>query len=1316
MKHELNRLGPDGFEQMIQALMSKLFGIRVKIYGDGPDRQREAVIDNAHYLINDSVEVLGRTIVQAKYKSSEGKQTDWTWLRSNIKKELDSVAKEAKKEPTFIPNTWLFFTNVILTPGKGGVKDKADGFVANYKHLIPNIYILGADEIRSLLDANSDVARRYAAFLTPGDVLADALDYLGAIKLESLNGLIEYVYQRFRADEPVRLEQAGNVAEGSIAVRNVYTDLEAEGELAGKKHIDGLAAAILRLGNRPHPRESCEDRTTRQTGPENNLVLIGNAGQGKSTFCQYICQLYRASLLEHYRPEVEAAHNYAEHSGVGSPKCERFPVLIRLKEYAAWIRKMQTEGKNYSVLHYLVFLMARDGIVDLSVPSVRELLKSYSWVFFFDGLDEVPASSNRSELIRQIDLFLSQDLTEAKCDSLVICTSRPQGYDSAFSPLNFRRLELKEMSPEYCLRYIDRLLNYLEQSSDYREKYRSILVKALDDPLVAKLMTTPLYTAILVLLVKSGSTPPTRRYELFNKYSEIVLERELQKELLPSLYDGDYAWVKEVHGLIAYLLQSESETADNAAAELDSERCHMLIRAYLEDEHWQGDKGKKEDELYRAMTERLPFLAETTDADSKNCVLFPLRSLQEYFAAEHLLLIEDPEKRSEMLEALSFNLYWRNVFLFVAGYYSKNDSRSVNDSIYAICMRNNGDTRFGGGENVACQIALPGSRLALDLLRDNLFERRGGQERYLELAAELLVWEYSDDSPAPTFMKLPPVLLDRFIQDWAIPRVREAKDPNEAAFELVYMATLRGNPEAKDCLEYLADELLAPAPETLSELLRLMNPNTLSVKLLHYLIKCVIDIYPDRFSFYDDSLWMLLDNCRAAEKWGKLPDPVRRLIVYDTLKGFRFSRHIDRSKFSDLYNMLHQDKLLSYAILVWEKGLSRARLGTSSCFTYVPPECVETWRGFSEFSRREGFPELAALAAYHSEPTIVNLSKLLAVCQEMPDNLRQSLYDVLREQNLLLRKYVEAADAGEKPDDFLARCDEAYVQSIQEREKAIIAAVSKDDYATLNELNAWTDLNRLFLDDESWLPAAISTANNKSCKKILSSLHPMFEPEKLSDDLRRAILQRFPLAFHTWNGTTVALIAFSQEATDRLANQNLSYPNYVPQMMAFVRDRTVISDIVDRVHALSTLGGDYLNVYSLVPNFFHAADHAMLNSLSEKAAERFDAVKAIGNVCALRGVILLILTGEIPKERREELFGELRHLMIGVNPSGFDQYFRQFSLEGKLLAHEAGMEIYRGTKWEKLFYSLSRCAILQSLETLSVDRSKLPTPCVLACV
>ena len=109
-------------------------------------------------------------------------------------------------------------------------------------------------------------------------------------------------------------------------------------------------------------------------------------------------------------------------------------------------------------------------------------------------------------------------------------------------------------------------------------------------------MVTPLYTSILVLLVKSGSTPPTRRFELFEEYSNTVIRREKQRKLLPSLYDGDDAWIYELHGQIAYLLQSESETAENAAAELSASRCRELIHRYVEEDGWEGNKEKKADD------------------------------------------------------------------------------------------------------------------------------------------------------------------------------------------------------------------------------------------------------------------------------------------------------------------------------------------------------------------------------------------------------------------------------------------------------------------------------------------------------------------------------------------------------------------------------------------------------------------------------------------------------------------------------------------------------------------------------------------------
>ena len=102
------------------------------------------------------------------------------------------------------------------------------------------------------------------------------------------------------------------------------------------------------------------------------------------------------------------------------------------------------------------------------------------------------------------------------------------------------------------------------------------LVAHLEQFMVSKLMTTPLYTAIIVLLVKLGGTSPTKRYTLFQEYCEIVVKREQQKETLPSLYD-EYDWLMKLHAQIGFQLQIESETAENAAAELSAVRCRQLI-------------------------------------------------------------------------------------------------------------------------------------------------------------------------------------------------------------------------------------------------------------------------------------------------------------------------------------------------------------------------------------------------------------------------------------------------------------------------------------------------------------------------------------------------------------------------------------------------------------------------------------------------------------------------------------------------------------------------------------------------------------------
>ena len=55
MRYELDRLGSDSFEHLIQSLLKGIAGNSLSVFGDGPDGQREATIEGAEVPINDAV-------------------------------------------------------------------------------------------------------------------------------------------------------------------------------------------------------------------------------------------------------------------------------------------------------------------------------------------------------------------------------------------------------------------------------------------------------------------------------------------------------------------------------------------------------------------------------------------------------------------------------------------------------------------------------------------------------------------------------------------------------------------------------------------------------------------------------------------------------------------------------------------------------------------------------------------------------------------------------------------------------------------------------------------------------------------------------------------------------------------------------------------------------------------------------------------------------------------------------------------------------------------------------------------------------------
>ena len=67
-------------------------------------------------------------------------------------------------------------------------------------------------------------------------------------------------------------------------------------------------------------------------------------------------------------------------------------------------------------------------------------LSKISSLFIFDGLDEVPITSNRNDVLKEINDFIEIELKNSNADAVILCTTRQQGYTKNLMKTHFNTL------------------------------------------------------------------------------------------------------------------------------------------------------------------------------------------------------------------------------------------------------------------------------------------------------------------------------------------------------------------------------------------------------------------------------------------------------------------------------------------------------------------------------------------------------------------------------------------------------------------------------------------------------------------------------------------------------------------------------------------------------------------------------------------------------------------------------------------------------------------------------------------------------------
>ena len=771
--YDLSRLSNRSFEHLVQALAVRVLGPGIVVFGDGPDGGREATFERKVPYPTPVDGWDGYGVVQAKYRQRpKDTQQDGTWavdqLNDEIRKYTDPESKLRK------PDYFIFATNVVLTPVLDrGSKDRAVAVLEEFKGQSPlrDYAIWDYDQICTFLDAYEDVRKAYAGFITPGDVLADIIKLLNPSPADMYGTLVRFLEKELLNDECVKLEQAGHNVDDRIPLATVFVDLPTHDEFSrvrahiledadvnidyldpsvhlGGGFIEDIVGASSELLD---PISSGTAVISSNLDPgvprssRGRFVLIGGPGQGKTTLTQFICQIFRASIISGrpahtLSPEIRSAlltiQEHCDLEGINHTVVPRFPFKLVLNDFAIALATSSTSQVN-SVLGYLSRQIKDRTDTDISADDLRRFLAVYPSVFIFDGLDEVPPSSNRDQVLGAIRDFWI-DASNANADILSIATSRPQGYNEDFSPLFYQHRELAELSHQLGWRYAQRLAEVRYRTDeDRKQKVLSRLDRAFRDVSTARLMRSPLQVTIMAALVDRVGQPPRARWSLFNQYYDVIYDREVERSIPASNILREFQPdIKAIHNQVGLILQIDSERTGRTDAKLSRDRFVALVESRLATEGHSGDRlHQLAQQIVEAASHRLVFLVEV-EAEQ---VGFEIRSLQEFMAAECLMDGTDQNIRARLDEIAPIP-FWRNVFLFAAGKCFA-QHQALREPVRDICAELNDI----GGDTVASTY-LVGSDLAIALIEEG---SPRNQPRFENLLARIAIRTLDTANPDP---------------------------------------------------------------------------------------------------------------------------------------------------------------------------------------------------------------------------------------------------------------------------------------------------------------------------------------------------------------------------------------------------------------------------------------------------------------------------------------------------------------------------------------------------------------------------------------
>lgn len=697
MNNNLDQLGPIGFQDLAAALAVAEFGAGVQVMGDGRDGGRD-MYHRGPLVWNRQQDLRGEvwdgyTVMQVKHMAtpSHRHEDNVAWLWQQIREELDSWADPGKRRNP-VAQYLLFITNVQLTPyPEAGGHDVINANIANYRERLKDdsrdvdreaksrrkarlgrveqirkIRVWDGHQVKTLLVAHPGVRNAVNGFLTAGDVFAALPQLTGSIPVEGLEaGLRAHARTALTGEGYIYFDEAGSGDGTGIPVHEVAIDLPvtyADGSQRTNvvNYVLNRAEHILRPDVTPLP------------GPR-HLIITGAPGNGKTTICKFLVQVFRAAMLkdieeigDSHRGFISGAQAALRRFRREMPRHRRWPMRIDLAQYA------QEGGldEDSTLLRWIADKVSqRSNTGDVRPWILKAWMQQWPWLLVLDGLDEVTEPAVRRRLIERVTEFVHEAEAD-NCDLLAVLTTRPVGYTENIAPDHFERIDLDYLKLAEAVAYGELATRVrLRTDLDRIDRVRDRLRKAAADEALQHLLRTPLQVLILTIIIDSSGQLAPDRYSLFWGYYDTVFRRERSKPGgLHQILQDHGQQIQQLHERVGFELQVRSETGERANATLTAYELKQIAWQIL-DEAGFDPSGKDAillDKILQTATRRLVLLAPRSEPGAEDGLGFDVRSLQELMAGMHLT-IGPFEGVIHRLRIAAASPFWRNTWLFAAG-------------------------------------------------------------------------------------------------------------------------------------------------------------------------------------------------------------------------------------------------------------------------------------------------------------------------------------------------------------------------------------------------------------------------------------------------------------------------------------------------------------------------------------------------------------------------------------------------------------------------------------------------------------------------